>query len=78
MHNRTESAQLKRDAMEFIIPHFASNQELANGPKIYVRGEGCWVWDIDGHKYLDTFATLLTTICGHHRPEILQAVLHRR
>jgi putrescine aminotransferase len=72
--NQDENAQLKRDAMEFIIPHFASNEELAKGPKIYVRGEGCWIWDIDGNKYLDTFATLLTTICGHHRPEILEAV----
>ena len=43
-------------------------------PKIFVRGEGCYVYDIDGKKYLDSFATLLTTICGHHQPEVDQAV----
>lgn len=74
MRTRDECTQLKNDALEFILPHFASNEELAKGAKIYVRGEGCWVWDIDGNKYLDTFATLLTTICGHYRPEILEAV----
>ena len=69
-----EKAQLKRDALKFIIPHFASNQELAKGAKIFMRGKGCYVWDIDGRKYFDSFATLLTTVCGHNRPEVTRAV----
>ncbi|MCX6991937.1 MAG: aspartate aminotransferase family protein [Kiritimatiellaeota bacterium] len=69
-----EKAQLKRDALKFIIPHFASNQELAKGAKIFTRGKGCYVWDIDGKKYFDSFATLLTTVCGHNRPEVTRAV----
>jgi len=66
--------KLKEDALRYICPHFASNAELAKGPKIFTRGEGCYVYDIEGKRYLDTFATLLTTICGHNRPEILEAV----
>lgn len=69
-----EKARLKRDALQFIIPHFASNQELAKGAKIFTRGKGCYVWDIDGKKYFDSFATLLTTVCGHSRPEVTRAV----
>lgn len=69
-----EKTQLREDALRLIIPHFASNAELAGGPKIFVRGEGCYVWDLDGHKYFDSFATLLTTICGHVRPEVTAAV----
>jgi len=65
---------LRRDALKYILPHFASNASLAKGPKIYVRGEGCYLYDIDGKRYLDTFASLLTTICGHHRPEIAHAI----
>ena len=68
---------LKKDAMAYILPHFADNAELAKGPKVFVRGEGCYVYDIEGHRYLDTFASLLTTICGHHRPEIKAAVLEQ-
>ena len=71
---KKEQQALKRDARRFIIPHFASNAELAKGPKIYVRGEGCYLYDIEGKRYLDTFASLLTTICGHHRPEIASAI----
>ena len=65
---------LERDALELIIPHFASNEELAKGPKIFERGEGCYVYDIHGNRYFDSFATLLTTVCGHCRPEVTQAV----
>jgi adenosylmethionine-8-amino-7-oxononanoate aminotransferase len=72
-----EQAELKRDALEYILPHFADNAELAQCPKIFVRGEGCYVYDIEGRRYLDTFASLLTTICGHHRPEIKAAVLEQ-
>jgi adenosylmethionine-8-amino-7-oxononanoate aminotransferase len=69
-----EKAQLREDALQYIIPHFASNASLAKGPKIITRGEGCYLYDIDGNRYLDTFASLLTTICGHHRTEVAKAV----
>jgi len=67
-------AQLKKDAVKYVIPHFAVNEEIAKDPKIFVRGEGCCLYDVHGKRYLDTFASLLTTICGHHRPEIAEAI----
>jgi adenosylmethionine-8-amino-7-oxononanoate aminotransferase len=69
-----EKARLRRDALRYVIPHFASNESLAKGPKVFVRGEGCYVFDLDGKKYFDSFATLLTTTCGHNRPEVTEAV----
>jgi adenosylmethionine-8-amino-7-oxononanoate aminotransferase len=69
-----QKAALRRDALFHVIPHFASNESLAHGPKIFVRGEGCYVYDLDGNKYFDSFATLLTTVCGHTRPEVTAAV----
>lgn len=69
-----QKEQLRKDALRYIIPHFASNLELSKSPKIFVRGEDCYVYDIDGRGYLDTFASLLTTICGHHRPEVDKAI----
>jgi adenosylmethionine-8-amino-7-oxononanoate aminotransferase len=69
-----EKSRLKESALKYVIPHFASNAELAKGPKIFTRGEGCYVYDIDGKKYFDSFATLLTTVCGHNRPEVTAAV----
>ena len=69
-----EKTRLLDDAVKYIIPHFASNENLARGPKIFTRGEGCYVYDLDGKKYFDSFATLLTTVCGHNRPEVTQVV----
>lgn len=69
-----QKVALRRDALYHVIPHFASNESLARGPKIFVRGQGCYVYDLDGKKYFDSFATLLTTVCGHSRPEVTQAV----
>ena len=66
-----EIARLKRDAAKYIIPHFAQNPI---DPKIFVRGEGRYLWDIHGKRYMDTFASLLTTICGHHQPRVTAAI----
>jgi adenosylmethionine-8-amino-7-oxononanoate aminotransferase len=71
---KRERDALVRDAVRHIIPHFASWEMLEKEPKVFVRGEGCFLYDIDGKRYLDTFASLLTTICGHHQKEVDQAI----
>ena len=57
-------------AHKHALLHFAMNQDIAQQPKIFVRGDGIYLWDDQGSRYLDTFAALLTTICGHYQPEI--------
>jgi len=43
-------------------------------PISIVRGEGCYVFDGDGKRYLDFFGGILTTIAGHGIPEIQEAI----
>ena len=38
------------------------------------RGEGLYVWDVDGNKYLDFFGGILTTIAGHNHPRVITRV----
>ncbi len=38
------------------------------------RGEGRHVWDADGHRYLDFFGGILTTMTAHALPEVTEAV----
>lgn len=64
--------ELKKDAAEHIITHFADYKSIVEDPKIFVKGEGSYLYDIEGRKYLDTFASLLTTIIGHGRCEIAE------
>jgi 4-aminobutyrate aminotransferase len=39
-----------------------------------VRGEGRYVWDADGDRYLDFFGGILTTLSGHAVPEVVDAI----
>ncbi|MDT8341120.1 MAG: ornithine--oxo-acid transaminase [Longimicrobiales bacterium] len=42
-------------------------------PVVLERGEGCWVWDVDGRKYLDMLAAYSAVNQGHLHPRILDA-----
>lgn len=37
-------------------------------------GEGCWVYDDKGNKYLDTFSGIAVSILGHNHPAIINAI----
>jgi len=39
------------------------------------RGEGVWVWDVDGRKYLDCLAAYSAVNQGHCHPRIVQALV---
>ncbi len=43
-------------------------------PTIIERGDGVYVYDIDGKRYLDTVASLWNVNVGHNRPEIIAAI----
>jgi acetylornithine/N-succinyldiaminopimelate aminotransferase len=39
-----------------------------------VRGEGCYVWDADGNRYLDLLAGIAVNVLGHAHPALVEAV----
>jgi len=42
-------------------------------PVVLERGEGVWVWDVEGRKYLDMLAAYSALNQGHRHPAILKA-----
>jgi ornithine--oxo-acid transaminase len=42
-------------------------------PVVIARGEGAWVWDVEGTKYLDCLAAYSAVNQGHRHPAILEA-----
>lgn len=46
----------------------------ARAPVEFVRGEGVWLWDADGKRYLDFFAGLSVHNAGHCNPRIVTAI----
>src|SRR5207249_2306750 len=45
----------------------------ARQPVVMVRGEGSYVWDSDGKRYLDLFAGFGGAILGHCHPALIAA-----
>ena len=39
------------------------------------RGDGIWVWDVDGNKYLDFLAAYSAVNQGHNHPRIVDALV---
>ncbi|MFN8078694.1 MAG: acetylornithine transaminase [Kineosporiaceae bacterium] len=42
--------------------------------RVLVRGEGCYVWDADGHRYLDLLGGIAVNALGHAHPFYTSAV----
>jgi predicted acetylornithine/succinylornithine family transaminase len=43
-------------------------------PIVATKGEGCWIWDLDGRRYLDFLAGIAVCNLGHVRKEVLDGL----
>jgi glutamate-1-semialdehyde 2,1-aminomutase len=43
-------------------------------PLVMARGEGCFLWDADGHRYLDLLGEFTAGLYGHSNPVIRAAI----
>src|SRR2546421_2371862 len=71
---RTGGRTLQELAKRHLWMHFTrmSSYDDAEVP-IIVRGEGCYVWDEHGNRYLDGLSALFCVNIGHGRADIAQA-----
>jgi len=44
---------------------------------VLCRGEGVWVWDVEGHRYLDCLSAYSAVNQGHCHPRILAAMVEQ-
>ena len=49
----------------------------ARQPVAFVRGEGVWLWDEAGKKYLDALAGIAVNTLGYGHPKFKKAILER-
>jgi len=57
-------------AQAHLLPHFTKGAAWRSDTMATIdRGEGCYVWDTDGNKYLDGLAGLFCTNMGHGRAD---------
>ncbi|AEV16245.1 Aminotransferase [Thermus sp. CCB_US3_UF1] len=48
--------------------------QAALNPPLVVRGEGVWLYDQEGHRYLDFSAGLVAVNLGHAHPRLVRAI----
>ena len=43
-------------------------------PIVITKGEGCWLWDMNGHRYLDFLSGIAVCGLGHAHPAVVEAL----
>ncbi len=73
--NRGETSTLQEQALRHLWMHFTRMGEYDDEHEIpiIVRGEGCYVYDEHGKRYLDGLASLFCSQLGHGRYDLVQA-----
>jgi ornithine--oxo-acid transaminase len=46
-------------------------------PVVLVRGEGVWVWDVEGQKYMDFLSAYSALSHGHRHPKVIAALVEQ-
>src|SRR5918998_3607498 len=59
-----------------VLAAYADSVMNTFGPpkRVFVRGEGCHVWDADGRRYLDLLSGLAANPPRHAHPTLLSAI----
>ena len=73
-YTKDEIAALQEKAKRHLWLHFTRMSSYANGDmQVIVRGEGQYVYDQSGKRYLDGLAGLFVSQIGHGRTEVAEA-----
>ena len=56
------------NSMPHVMPTYARL------PVAFTRGEGVWVWDTQGKRYLDCLSGIAVTGIGHNHPRLTRAI----
>jgi adenosylmethionine-8-amino-7-oxononanoate aminotransferase len=72
--NQYSATELSELARRHLWMHFSRMGDDLHAPlPIIVAGDGCYVYDADGKRYLDGLAALYCVNAGHGRPELAEA-----
>ena len=67
----TTNAELHQ-RYQAVLPSYV--KPLYADPISIERGQGSYVWDVEGNRYLDFFGGVLTTMVGHNNPAVTEAI----
>lgn len=74
LDSRGASADLRERAVRRIPGGVNSNVRLDVPPLFFARGQGAWLWDVDGRAYVDHLLGQGPAFLGHAHPGVIAAV----
>ncbi|HEX3736612.1 MAG TPA: aminotransferase class III-fold pyridoxal phosphate-dependent enzyme, partial [Solirubrobacterales bacterium] len=70
----SDAARLSRLDQEFVWHPFTQQQGWSEeAPPMIERGEGVYLFDVDGNRYIDGTSSLWCNVHGHHHPDLDRA-----
>ena len=70
----TDRSWADRDKAVIWHPFTPMKRWLEGEPLVIEKGEGVWLYDVDGNRYLDGVSSLWVNLLGHRHPRIDAAV----
>lgn len=68
----TDKEQIIRDSMDYTLTSWS--KQRGSKPIVIDKGEGVYIYDTDGKKYLDFSSQLIAVNIGHGHPKVAEAV----
>src|SRR5277367_3885120 len=64
----------KAQAIIDLDKKYTSPSYIKEYPLVVERGEGPWIYDVDGNRYLDFMSGIAVTSTGHAHPKVVEAI----
>ncbi len=68
------TAALSMAELAAMEEQYAGGTTARRGDVVMARGEGCWMWDVEGRRYLDLTAGQGVAMLGHSHPALSAAI----
>jgi adenosylmethionine-8-amino-7-oxononanoate aminotransferase len=72
--NFSQDDYLSEEHLRHMVLDFVQMYDFMQQPLVFDRGEGIWVWDVRGEKYLDGISGVWVTNLGHSNQRVKDAI----
>ncbi len=71
--------EIQKKALEYLWQFGVSRKKVldSGGPIVFEKGEGCYLIDVDGKKYIDGLSGAWVVNSGHKQPTIIKGIIEQ-
>jgi adenosylmethionine-8-amino-7-oxononanoate aminotransferase len=73
-----DPATVQRQVKDHLLLNFTDMTEFDGDIRVFVRGDGCYVWDLDGRRSIDGISGLFCTNLGHSYGDEIGRAAHEQ